>query len=189
MDKYIKNTIFVTEFIYIILMLFEPSVEEMNYSSCKDPDLKYLDNLLAEYSIKYWKFEQKVLKETIYLNEENWDQTDSYFARGEFFENSQCNENVRIRTKISQQSLCPWRYQILYRADKYPFYRSQVKCTCENCSGPNSLKHECAPVFKFFPILTRVSCDKNGIFNWSPDTEQINVACVCAQSLKFIPQI
>ncbi len=76
------------------------------------------------------------------------------------------------------------------RANKYPPFRAEVKCTCDRCMTLSSeLLSEtgCMPVLKAMPVLVRGKCDDDGYYVWTPAVEQVNVACVCAYRNKLIP--
>ena len=104
----------------------------------------------------------------------------------EHVENSQCVPQMRNMTELNERSLCPWKYLVEKRTNKYPHVRVHVKCTCETCRpmiGSLSLQlqnakrtdgaarehvddfwmprflYGCMPVLRATPVLVRVNDD------------------------------
>ena len=82
---------------------------------------------------------------------------------------------------------------VVFRPDRYPPYRSIVKCTCDSCQAmdtnlPKKL-FTCYPVFTKVPVLVRSECGSDGFYRWIPRLEEINVACVCGHAFKYVPLI
>ena len=103
---------------------------------------------------------------------------------------TQCLVQKRNLTTLNQQSLCPWKYMVAMRVNKYPPFRPEVKCTCDKCTTLSSeLVSEtgCMPVLKAMPVLVRGKCDDDGFYMWMPTVEHVNVACVCAYRNQLIP--
>lgn len=168
--------------------LFKNYPEELVYSDttkCQNYDRSHLDKMYSHYLEQYRADEEVQFQK--FRSDTNFDNQDHQFDKNLFFENSECNEHKRNRTQMNQQSLCPWRFKILYRKDKYPYYTSIVKCTCETCSSKSSYFFECIPVFKKVPVLERTFCRSDGFFEWKKSFERISVACVCAFRHKFFP--
>ncbi len=99
------------------------------------------------------------------------------------------------RSIINQQSICPFKYIVNKRENKYPFYRVQVKCTCDKCTLTKSKFiqnfYSCQPVVKYVPVLIREEnkCDSDGFYRWLPSTEIVNLACVCATNGRWFPYL
>lgn len=168
--------------------LFTTYFEELIYSNtrqCHNHGRSYLDKIYSEYLDQYREYEEIQLRRS--LPDFNNDFQDHEFDRKNLFENSQCNEHKRNRTLINQQSLCPWKLTVIYRKEKYPHYKSMVKCTCETCTSKSNFFFECIPVFKTVPVLERTNCRTDGFFEWKRAKEKISVACVCAFRHKFLP--
>lgn len=88
--------------------------------------------------------------------------------------------------------MCPWKYIVSYRNDKYPFYRAEVKCTCDKCLFRNKnanihFDYGCQPVYKHMPVLIKKECGLDGYYKWFPSTEEVNFACVCTSNKKWFP--
>jgi hypothetical protein len=159
---------------------------------CRNPQQDFLEDLLSKYQVLYMKYEESILKtkiqDSIALFESKLDQ--------ERADSSQCDIFDRNSSSVNQQSLCPWKYVITRRNDRFPTYRTQVQCTCERCTayGKNEFLPKqnfgCKPVSKPMPVLVQDECDKEtGYYNWKPSTEQVSVACVCAHLNTMIPHI
>lgn len=163
---------------------------------CQNLDKIHMENIYSEYLSLYRKYEEKIFQKEILLNrilEQEFESNENHLHK-RFFDNSQCDLNERNRSIINQQSLCPWKYEVIHRMDKYPHYRAEVKCTCEKCLLPNknnNIKniYGCQPVFKHVPVLLKRECASNGYFKWLPSTEEVNYACVCASHHKWFPFI
>ncbi|CAF0855569.1 unnamed protein product [Brachionus calyciflorus] len=155
------------------------------FRACNDPDTKELDEMYSKYVIEFLKLEEIQLKKS--LGDVHNDTADFDFEKSAYFENTQCNEHIRNRTLINQQSLCPWRNKIIHRDDRYPRYKSIAKCTCENCATKSQSFFNCMPVFRTAPVLIRKKCLSNGTNEWIPGLEKISFACVCAFRHKYIP--
>ena len=91
--------------------------------------------------------------------------------------------------------MCPWKYIVTHRNDKYPFYKTDVKCTCDKCLFKNKNtnyiqnNYACQPVFKHVPVLVKKECGLDGFYKWLPFVEEINYACVCATNKKWFPYV
>ena len=158
---------------------------------CRNPQQDFLEELLSKYQVLYMKYEESILKTKI--------DSSSFFESKldpERADNSQCDIFDRNSSSVNQQSLCPWKYVIMRRSDRFPAFRTQVQCTCERCTayGKNEFLPKqnfgCKPVSKPMPVLVQDECDKEtGYYNWKPSTEQVSVACVCAHLNTMIPHI
>lgn len=100
-------------------------------------------------------------------------------------------EEYALKVINTSVPICPWRWVVLRRLDKYPFKRSSVKCNCEKCQAKTIYDSDlsplstCQPAFSLYPVLLRES-NSNGIEKWSFALEEIANSCVC--SLKLNPQ-
>ena len=92
-------------------------------NDCENPELEYLENLLSEYQVLYRKYEENVLKTKIepYYVEPQTSKSQTIHR-----DQSQCNTLDRNMTTINQQSLCPWKYVVSVRHDRFPPYRTEV---------------------------------------------------------------
>jgi hypothetical protein len=154
---------------------------------CSYPSNDYLESVLLEYFSYYRKYQESIY-EKLLNNEEISNQNYETGRYSHFVENTECLHLNRNKTRINHQSLCPWQYVITHRLDRYPFYRKQVKCTCENCSNIKSKKDfKCMPIVKTQPVLLRTGCSQDGYYKWIPSVEEVNVACVCALIRKAYP--
>ena len=94
---------------------------------------------------------------------------------------------------MNQQSLCPWKYEVKRRPNRFPHYKSVVKCTCDSCQPilDDDLKRKhlytCHPVLQSQPSLVKGKCGSDGYYDWKPELEFINVACVCGYSNTYKP--
>ena len=180
---------------------------------CKDPSDYYLERLLSEYNNYFFKYEQNTFKKIQnkffssfnYNNNDDYDynydsstskEIDNVYSTDTIrthTDNSQCFKHLRNRTVLNQKSMCPWKYVILKRNDIFPKMIVHVKCTCERCSSGHSKnffnKYKCFPLFKNLPILRKGQCGTDGYYEWRPDTEKINIACICATQARFIPHL
>jgi hypothetical protein len=99
------------------------------------------------------------------------------------FEETQCLLRARNTTTVRQKSLCPWRYDVKYREDRFPEFISEAKCTCSTCNHlikdqiPNM--YGCLPIMEPVPALIR-TCGSDGIYKWTPQIEFISIGCTCA---------
>lgn len=163
---------------------------------CRETDQSYLDAVLSNFQSKVRKHEEMLLQSKMRFNEMlnpsaiQQQQQPATISGAEspnvIKDQSQCDANERNMTTINQQSLCPWKYVITYRQDRYPAYRTEVKCTCDTCTTwikglllKNT--YACMPVLKTQPVLIRSgSCNADGNYKWTPILEEVTVACVCA---------
>ncbi len=158
----------------------------------ENPDDEYLEGLLSEYQTFFRKYQETILKNNIDSNliSQN-NKHHSVMESNHFIEQSQCTIQERNTYTLNQASLCPWKYVIKQRFDRYPLLRTEVKCTCDKCTTYISKKfpenmYGCMPVLKPFPVLLRGECH-DGFYNWTPTTEEVNVACVCAHKPNWGP--
>lgn len=158
-------------------------------SNCESPDIEYLESVLADFYAYYRRYEQYTLEKALREKEDDTKSNLEYMIDKKLIDKTQC-KNDRNKTTINQQSLCPWKYIVSYRANKYPHYRTEVKCTCNSCSFGYKTRYKCMPILKVTPILVNTGeCDQDGFYKWKPTTEFVNVACVCADSYKIIPHL
>ena len=163
-------------------------------AKCKNPTDEYLQFVLSEYTRLYMKHKQSQLSKYVdgfeyeELSEELYD---THLNENKFIDNTQCFKHVRNRTTINQRSLCPWKHIIKNRTEKYPFWYTNVQCTCDECSIKKEKKtHQCSPVMKLSLILEKTEeFDRDGLCKWKPATEFVNVACVCAEKGQLIPTL
>jgi hypothetical protein len=101
---------------------------------------------------------------------------------------SQCDVFQRNITRFS--SMCPKKYQVVYRDDKYPRFITQVKCTCPDCMTMRAVLstaiYTCRPMYYSTPVLVRGQCASDGVYQWTPQVEQIPQDCFCGQKAKII---
>ena len=170
-------------------------------SHCESPDQEYLEGLLSEYQIHYRKFEETILKSKLdptqhqsVTTSSNSFSSETSNTNNRLIDQSQCNPDDRNMTNLNQQSLCPWRYIISVRMDRYPSYRTEVKCTCDSCTTKDRKAlskniYGCVPVLRPQPVLLRSECGPDGYYEWKPSLDEVNVACVCAFNHKYLPHI
>ncbi|RNA16136.1 interleukin 17 [Brachionus plicatilis] len=163
--------------------LLNTNPKRINSKSCLNPNQEYLELLYSEYSIFFRKQEELLVKlESPSKNEKYLTETDD----------SQCNINERNTTTINKRSICPWKYKLNIRFDRFPPYRAEAKCSCSYCNfiGNNILPinmYGCLPVLKPIPVLVKQDeCDKDGYYIWKPDIDYVNMACTCGFVQNFI---
>jgi hypothetical protein len=160
---------------------------------CENPDDEYLENLLSEYQVFFRKYQETILRNNIEPNlMDNSNRQHTHMDPTSFIEQTQCTIQERKTNIINQASLCPWRYVTKLRHDRYPILKTEAKCTCDKCTtfaNDKLPKHiyGCMPVLKPVPVLLRGECGQDGFFNWTPTTEEINVACVCVHKKSWVP--
>jgi hypothetical protein len=76
--------------------------------------------------------------------------------------------------------------------DRYPSYRTEVKCTCDSCTAKDKKAlskniYGCVPVLRAVPVLIKHSCGTDGFYEWKPSIDEVNVACVCTFNHKYYP--
>jgi hypothetical protein len=158
-------------------------------SKCENPDIEYLESVLADFYAYYRRYEQYTLEKALREDIEEVKSNLEYMIDKKLIDKTQC-KNERNKTSINQQSICPWKYIVSYRSNKYPHYRTEVKCTCNSCSFGYKTRFKCMPILKITPVLVNSGeCDEEGFFKWRPTTEYVNVACVCADTYKIIPHL
>lgn len=157
---------------------------------CQNPDVEYLDLVLSDFYSFYRKHEQNTYKKAIKQNEvETFKSSTLKQMLDNLLDKSQCG-NDRNKTSLNQQSLCPWKYIVTYRTQKYPHYKTEVKCTCDSCSIGYKSRYKCMPVLKITPVLENTGeCGHDGFYKWKPASEYVNVACVCAEAHRIIPHM
>ena len=151
---------------------------------CINPSPMDLDKTLTDYHAYLRRFEETILP-TKYSNVESAAASGGKQGNARLIDQSQCNANERNMTTINQQSLCPWKYVVTHRPDRYPVYRVEVKCTCDTCTTwakgvLAKTVYGCQPVYTTQPVLVRGACRADGRYQWIPKTEEVSVACVCA---------
>lgn len=157
---------------------------------CENPDQDYLENLLSTYQTFYRRFEESILKSN--PDSSSYQDTSQIPKQLNYYKDqSQCNLNDRNTSTINRRSLCPWKYVVTVRADRFPPYRTEVKCTCDTCNliGNEILPknfYGCFPVFKAMPVLVKEECGADGHYIWRPTTEDVNVACTCGINQNFV---
>lgn len=163
--------------------LLNTNPKRFSSKSCLNPNQEYLELLYSEYSIYFRKQEELIVKfNSPQKNEHNLADTDD----------SQCNINERNTTTINKRSICPWKYKLNIRFDRFPPYRAEAKCSCSYCNfiGNSILPmnlYGCLPVVKPIPILIKQDeCDKDGYYIWKPDIDYVNMACTCGFVQNFI---
>jgi hypothetical protein len=101
----------------------------------------------------------------------------------EFFEETQCRIGDRRTDTANLKSICPWRYEVRHRTDRFPEFITEAKCTCSTCNnlsaGKMSSRFGCIPVFEKKEVLIR-TCGVDGVFKWTPGFETISVGCTCS---------
>lgn len=186
--NFILLKIFIIQLLYIKNCQLKNYSEELIYTSrreCKNYGKNHFVKIYSEYLEQFRQFEETQLQNLI--PDFHNDLQNQIFDKDSFVENSQCDEHKRNRTSLNEKSLCPWRFTVFYRKNKYPHYISIAKCTCETCTSKSKYFFECVPVFKTVPVLERSTCKHNGFFEWKKETERMTVACVCAFRFKFVP--
>ncbi len=109
-------------------------------------------------------------------------------SNSRLFDETQCLLRSRNTFTVRQRSLCPWKYDVKFREDRFPEFIAEAKCTCSKCNHmikdqlPNT--YGCLPILEPRPVLKR-SCGSDGIYTWTPDIEFINVGCTCAFKVDF----
>lgn len=172
------------QFSLLSFVLNEDLKRTSSGTSCINPNIEYLDKLLSEYTIFFRK------NEDILVKLESLEEKPSSYPQIE--DQSQCNVNERNTTTINKRSLCPWKFKINVRYDRYPPYRTDAKCTCSSCNyiGNNILPknvYGCLPVQKAIPVLIKKEeCGSDGFYIWKPEIEYVNVACTCGVIQNFI---
>lgn len=159
--------------------------------ACMDQKIEDLEQIYSDYIIFVQNYDEVIyrmnsprLYSDLQRSKEKKTINDKVYYDS-LFSNSQCNSEERNKTKINEQSVCPWESVVIQRLDRYPFHREVALCTCGTCSSeidefPNSL-FSCMPISKTLPVLIKKKnkCDSEGYAVWEKKFEKINVACVC----------
>ena len=160
-------------------------------SACMDLERKVLERKYKNFITTVRNFEEakyltKSLNMNLNLQKSKENKTPKQNDEFDFvFSNSQCKTDGWNKTKINEQSVCPWESEFKRREDRYPFFKEEVKCACKTCSNergafPKKL-FKCMPIQKTLPVLIKTyQCDSDGYFIWNEEFEEINVACSCA---------
>lgn len=174
-------------------------IHKTQFRECENPSLEFLDSILAEFITWYNSLEQDRLKSNSKtIIEVTKSITPS--AAGEWinFQNdvevmdrSQCFIETHNTTFDNQRSICPWKYQVEERKDKYPELRRLVKCTCDRCNLIKNVKlpetiYKCMPLYESFPALKKTGCGSDGFSKWEPFLEQLPVGCYCGMDIDII---
>ena len=162
-------------------------IKHHNEVVCKDPDMDYLESLYYDYQLIYDKYQESLIIKKAFLNFNSKEDDEENFNVDHFIENTQCNKNFRNQTGLNQNSLCPWKFVVYSRKNKYPFYKTSAKCTCQECQSKKLSNHKCEPVFKTVPVIKKEGCGSDGYFKWTPSTEKIATACVCTNLSEYVP--
>ena len=161
-------------------------------NECKELGQDRLDQLLFERdTLMRRRDEFKMRKNAHYDPTPNTPNeaanTNSLLLLSQLVDQSDCIvQNRKHMRKLGEKAVCPWKRQTTpVRADKYPWIRSFAKCTCDRCaplSANSSLpNYGCMPVRVNMPVLERQArCDTEGFQVWTPNVEEVSVACVCA---------
>lgn len=163
--------------------LLNTSPKQIKSKSCLNPNQEYLELLFSEYSIYFRK------QEELLVNLDSSSKKSQYEKEND---DSQCNTNERNTTTINKRSICPWKYKLNIRFDRFPPYRAEAKCSCSYCNfiGNNILPmnmYGCLPVLKPVPVLIKQDeCDKDGYFIWKPEIDYVNMACTCGFIHNFV---
>lgn len=176
---------------YSFLNYLLSDAESKRDVNCQNPDQEYLENQYSEYQRFYRKFEETLLKSKGDMRNTNYRLGNYSFDN--LLDESQCNINDRNTTSVNKRSICPWKYVISGRVDKFPPIKTEAKCTCSKCTtfGNKDLPenmYNCMPVMKSIPVLVKGECGPDGYFTWTPSTEEINVACICGLTHAWFPE-
>lgn len=156
---------------------------------CVDPDEHFLNKKftdLVSSSLWYHQHEMKY-KKSIFSYGEKIDENQSHDSWIDF----KCDMQIGNSTSDEQKAICPRRYNVIFRRNKFPFYIKQVMCICEKCGISDYLNlqknfYKCMPVWKEVPVLIREKCQEDGYYYWSPGYEWINSGCTCGTTFKLI---
>ncbi|CAF0871890.1 unnamed protein product [Brachionus calyciflorus] len=157
---------------------------------CVDPEESYLSKIYLDYETTFRKYEEIVYKTKAQERKRN--STYVYkIPRETLFENTECLMSSRKTFEISKKSLCPWKTEIKYRENRYPFYKLENKCTCSKCTlvGDEILDTNnfgCVPVTEVIPVLVRGKCGPDGYYIWEASLEESNMYCTCSFSASIV---
>jgi hypothetical protein len=87
-------------------------------------------------------------------------------------------------TEINHLSTCQSSTRLYKRRDKYPFFREQTECSCDDCgklykkAAPRG-NYMCSPILQWEPILERKDCE------WTSSKELVSSGCTCVWNPTF----
>ena len=162
-------------------------------SECANRVPSFLEGRYAKFQTHFLKYQQKEQKNRVGLL--NRGALSPSLIDVQYMDpiETQCSANQRNLTSAHQQSLCPWRYLATVREDRFPASVMEARCTCRSCSPLNLYSlpasfYGCAPVLQTVPVLLKTEeCDPDGFVYWKPSLEDLNMACVCSFTRKFVP--
>lgn len=86
-------------------------------------------------------------------------------------------------------AVCPWRWLIIVRDDRFPFKRANAKCNCVNCQAKTIYDSDvqklagCKTENVLMPALFRETLVEN-LEKWKFVLEEVPVSCVCSIKLE-----
>ena len=101
------------------------STKETYSRTCVDlPEEKKRD-MLAEWESFYRKYITDILEST-----KKWQPGALISNSSKYRDSKSCNETLNSKNYglTMRESLCPWKYQVIKREDKYPIYIYEARC-------------------------------------------------------------
>jgi hypothetical protein len=170
--------------ITLIFIIFGAIIDAFS-SNCTDISEELKSNKLSEFERYYRKYMAEIIRTRTRPS-------DSIKIEPPLYRDNVVCEDEKNKNNnflIHKRSLCPWYTKIITREDRYPSLVREVRCSCTSCNNNKRIifnqrshnkTYECLPVMSPSVGLKRGICDKNGIFEWTPTVESLNVACVCS---------